>query len=68
MRAVTRRTAVRDQVSCACAMTQQFGIMTLDRAARRVFVAGAEVSLTPREFDLLACWLPAQVPFIPGSS
>jgi len=53
IRAVTRRTAVRDQVA-APVDAQQFGVMTLDRAARRVFVSGAEVSLTPREFDLLA--------------
>ncbi|MET7282224.1 response regulator transcription factor [Kribbella sp. NPDC005582] len=55
IRAVTRRTAVRDQVVAAAPVdAQQFGVMTLDRAARRVFVSGTEVSLTPREFDLLA--------------
>lgn len=54
IRAVTRRTAVRDQVVAALVDTQQLGAMTLDRAARRVFVSGVEVSLTPREFDLLA--------------
>lgn len=30
------------------------GRMTVDRAARRVFVSGVEIDLRPREFDLLA--------------
>lgn len=33
---------------------QDIGSLRLDRGARRAFVAGVEVELTPKEFDLLA--------------
>ena len=35
--------------------TSDLGDLRLDAAARRVFVAGDEVHLTPTEFDLLVC-------------
>ena len=33
---------------------QQLGALQIDRGARRVHLHGAEVDLTPKEFDLLA--------------
>lgn len=58
MRAVTRRTGVRssepEPPAPGVAPTQRLGDLRLDRAARRAFVAGAEISLTPKEFDLLS--------------
>jgi DNA-binding response OmpR family regulator len=33
---------------------QNVGAIAIDHRARRVFVAGTEVALTPKEFDLLA--------------
>ncbi len=50
MRAVLRRSAETgptDQV-------QVLGDLTVDRRSRRVFVTGVEVTLSPKEFDLLA--------------
>jgi two-component system, OmpR family, response regulator RegX3 len=47
MRAVLRR--VRPEPE-----TPQTGRLSIDRRARRVFVDGAEISLTPKEHDLLA--------------
>jgi two-component system response regulator RegX3 len=51
IRAVTRRTAVL----LDAARPQRIGELEIDRRTRRVRVAGAEVALTPKEFDLLAC-------------
>ena len=51
IRAVTRRTGATP----AAARPQQVGALEIDRRTRRVRVAGAEVALTPKEFDLLAC-------------
>jgi two-component system response regulator RegX3 len=74
MRAVLRRTTVRDEdplgetsldsavplvnaqptgVS-AIAQDQVIGSLRLDRDGRRVFLEGAEIALTPKEFDLLS--------------
>jgi DNA-binding response OmpR family regulator len=49
IRAVGRRTG-GDPDGAA----QQLGRLTIDRRTRRVHVDGAEVSLAPKEFDLLA--------------
>lgn len=63
MRAVTRRTTPRSAAepappaetpTTAGPAPQDLGSLRLDRAARRAFVAGAEISLTPKEFDLLS--------------
>ena len=51
IRAVTRRTGATPDA----ARPQQVGALEIDRRTRRVRVAGAEVALTPKEFDLLAC-------------
>src|SRR5579862_431714 len=51
IRAVTRRTGAAAEP----ARPQQVGALEIDRRTRRVRVGGAEVSLTPKEFDLLAC-------------
>jgi two-component system response regulator RegX3 len=50
IRAVTRRT----RASPDTARPQQIGELEIDRRTRRVQVAGVEVFLTPKEFDLLA--------------
>jgi two-component system, OmpR family, response regulator RegX3 len=50
IRAVSRRR----QPEIATGQPVRHGSLTLDRRARRVFVAGEEVPLTPKEFDLLA--------------
>ncbi len=51
IRAVTRRaTATPD-----APRPQQIGELEIDRRTRRVRVAGTEIALTPKEFDLLAC-------------
>jgi two-component system response regulator RegX3 len=51
IRAVTRRlSAVPDG-----ARPQRIGPLEIDRRTRRVRAHGAEVALTPKEFDLLAC-------------
>jgi len=49
--AVTRRTAL---AAPSQNVVQQIGRLTIDRDARRVELDGAEVELTPKEFDLLA--------------
>jgi len=52
VRAVRRRfeTAQPDPTQAR----QEVGALVVDRAARRVWLHGAEVELTPKEFDLLA--------------
>jgi DNA-binding response OmpR family regulator len=51
IRAVTRRTSARPDAQAA--PTQQIGAMEIDRRAHRVTVEGAEIPLTPREFELV---------------
>ena len=51
IRAVTRRTAAAADLG----RPQQVGALEVDRRTRRVRVGGAEVALTPKEFDLLSC-------------
>jgi DNA-binding response OmpR family regulator len=51
IRAVTRRSATGLDMG----RPQQVGSLEVDRRTRRVRVAGAEVALTPKEFDLLSC-------------
>ena len=48
IRAVTRRTSRAAPVTALVV-----GALRVDRRARQVWVAGAEVALTPKEFDLL---------------
>jgi DNA-binding response OmpR family regulator len=49
IRAVQRRTSgARERPAY-----QELGPLVIDRAARRVWLAGAELDLTPKEFDLL---------------
>jgi two-component system, OmpR family, response regulator RegX3 len=50
IRAVTRRTGRRGEATA----TLKVGELELDARARRVVLDGEEVSLTPKEFDLLA--------------
>ncbi len=50
IRAVTRRSGAVPE-----ARPQRIGSMELDRRRRRVYLDGSEISLTPKEFDLLAC-------------
>ena len=50
IRAVTRRTDRRD----VPAATTDIGALSIDRRTRRVTVDGAELALTPKEYDLLA--------------
>ena len=49
MRAVLRRVRPAEETDAP-----QTGRVTIDRRARRVFVDGGEISLTPKEHDLLA--------------
>ncbi|MEU8510926.1 response regulator transcription factor [Kitasatospora sp. NPDC048722] len=49
LRAVLRRTRPSEQEPV------RHGPLTVDRRTRRVTVNGAEVALTPKEFDILAC-------------
>jgi DNA-binding response OmpR family regulator len=51
IRAVHRRT---DGGARGGPAHQELGPLVIDRAARRVWLAGAELNLTPKEFDLLA--------------
>jgi len=51
IRAVTRR--VTNQTESVAAV-QELGRLAIDRRTRRVTVAGEEIPLTPKEFDLLA--------------
>ncbi len=50
MRAVTRRRAPRERGDGPVAI----GSMTIDRRTRRITVAGADVDLTPKEYDLVS--------------
>ena len=50
IRAVTRRASG----SIPPVREQKTGAMVIDRPARRVFIDGSEITLTPKEFDLLA--------------
>lgn len=50
IRAVSRRTAAPPAVSGP----QRIGELEIDRRTHRVYMAGEEVALTPKEFDLLA--------------
>ncbi|MGO1050158.1 response regulator transcription factor [Crossiella sp. CA198] len=52
MRAVLRR--VRPADTAAQAQPDRYGQLTLDRRGRRSYLDGAEVLLTPKEYDLLA--------------
>ena len=52
IRAVTRRAAT-NQTDPSNAV-QEIGDLAIDRRTRRVTIAGAEVPLTPKEFDLLS--------------
>ncbi|MEO6088854.1 MAG: response regulator transcription factor [Umezawaea sp.] len=52
MRAVLRRTRVLDPGPVAAGLAG--GRLVIDRRARRVHLDGAEMSLSPKEFDLLA--------------
>jgi two-component system response regulator ResD len=61
VRAILRRTASLDEAHvisstppAADGPVLRFSGLTIDRSARRVEVNGAEISLTPTEFDLLA--------------
>jgi two-component system response regulator RegX3 len=51
IRAVTRRSTA----TSAASAPQKIGELEIDRRTRRVRVAGEEIALTPKEFDLLAC-------------
>jgi DNA-binding response OmpR family regulator len=51
IRAVSRRAANQADSTPA---VQQLGELAIDRRTRRVTVAGAEIPLTPKEFDLLS--------------
>lgn len=51
IRAVQRRTAYVEPVAPA---VQHLGLLQIDRKGRRVRLAGREIELTPKEFDLLA--------------
>jgi len=53
IRAVRRRAEGRTTTD-SHSTSQRIGALTIDRRARRVEVAGDEVTLTPKEFDLLA--------------
>ena len=52
IRAVSRRVAARSETSVAVA-PQWIGAMEIDRRTHRVAVDGAEIPLTPREFELV---------------
>jgi DNA-binding response OmpR family regulator len=53
IRAVVRRTSA-DLSSIAEAAIQEIGELKLDRRTQRVYLAGKEINLTSKEFDLLA--------------
>lgn len=52
IKAVMRR--VPDDAAEATGAPQELGPLVLDRRARRVYVEGSEVALSPKEYDLLA--------------
>ena len=54
LRAVLRRGVASPEESVAPTAPIRFGDLTLDVAAHRVWVSGAEVALTPLEFKLLS--------------
>jgi len=56
IRAVLRRTAVRDGHLDQDATTRTIGALSIDRRTQRVHLGEREVQLTPKEFDLL-CYL-----------
>ena len=56
IRAVLRRTAVRDGHVDQDATTRTIGALSIDRRTQRVHLGEREVQLTPKEFDLL-CYL-----------
>lgn len=51
------RIAVRLRGSGSFSLEHRFGDITVDRSSRRVFRAGLEIHLTPKEFDLLDYFL-----------
>lgn len=57
VKALLRRSAVTAQRQAEAASTHgalvEAGALRIDRAQRRMWLAGAEIMLTPREFDLL---------------
>jgi DNA-binding response OmpR family regulator len=54
IRAVRRRVGGNDSAKPKRASATTVGALTIDHRARRVSIDGNEVSLTPKEFDLLA--------------
>jgi DNA-binding response OmpR family regulator len=54
IRAVNRRAAARDEERDEPSPTTRVGDLEVDVPARRATVAGTELALTPKEFDLLA--------------
>ncbi len=52
IRAVARRAGPADVTPVSA--TQEIGSLSIDRRSQKVFVNGADVYLTPKEFDLLA--------------
>ena len=52
IRAVARRTGPAGATNSSA--TQEIGPLSIDRRSQKVFVNGADVYLTPKEFDLLA--------------
>jgi DNA-binding response OmpR family regulator len=48
------RAVLRRSTEPAATQAQVLGALTVDRRTRRVLVAGSEVALSPKEFDLLA--------------
>ncbi len=54
IRAVHRRVPQSTTATPQDPRVQQLGALAIDRRARRVMVAGTEVALTPKEFDLLS--------------
>ena len=52
IRAVARRTGPAGATTSSA--TQEIGPLSIDRRSQKVFVNGADVYLTPKEFDLLA--------------
>jgi len=52
IRAVARRAGPSDATPAPA--TQEIGPLSIDRRSQKVFVNGADVYLTPKEFDLLA--------------
>jgi DNA-binding response OmpR family regulator len=54
IRAVRRRAIARTPEENQIAATQDVGSMRIDHRGRRVYVHDAEITLTPKEFDLLA--------------